>query len=287
MSFANFVPTVWNATILEELKRKRVFVGDCYNVYEGEIANAGDSVVFQGLGDPTITVVDYKDRNEEIPAPEFVEDQSLKMDIRQIRVFNFVVGDIDKAVARGEHLRRYATRAAARLADQQDTYVAKLATAKEMPRLFSSAKKVIVGNSTADAMNALDIIDYAYEKLAENDVPDSTEVIMTVTPRFYTIVKKIYRDLDTDNSDIMKRGRVGTYGNVTIKMSNNCAKSADGLTDHIMIRTKEAIGFADALTETVPYRPEKLFADAIKGLSLFDAKIIRPKQCFGIDVTYN
>jgi hypothetical protein len=287
MSFANFVPSVWNATIMEELKRKRVFVGDCHNVYKGKITDAGDSITFLGLGDPTITEVAYKDRNKPLGDPEMIEDQSLKMDIRQIRTFNFLVGDIDKAVATADGLRQYATRAADRLADHQDRYVANIAKSKEMPRLVATPVIATVGSTSGNTMNVLDLIDLARQRLSEADVPNSTEVILTVPPRFYTLVKKVYRDLETDNSDIMASGKVGRYGGVTIKESNNCARSEDGLTDHIMIRTREAIGFADAITKTEPYRPEKLFADAIKGLSLFDAKILRPKQCFGIDVKYN
>jgi hypothetical protein len=34
--------------------------------------------------------------------------------------------------------------------------------------------------------------------------------------------------------------------------------------------------FANQLTETEAYRPEKRFADAVKGLSLCGAKVTRP-----------
>ena len=76
------------------------------------------------------------------------------------------------------------------------------------------------------------------------------------------------------------------YGNVTVKLSNNVAKSDDGATDNIMIRTKRAIAFVNPLTHTEAYRPEKSFADAVKGYALFDGKVVRPKEIININVKY-
>ena len=82
--------------------------------------------------------------------------------------------------------------------------------------------------------------------------------------------------IDTDNSKILKNGKVAMYGNITIKMSNNVAK--DGNTSLIQVKTKRAIAYAKPLTHTEPYRPENGFADAVKGFILFGAKIVRPKE---------
>ena len=76
------------------------------------------------------------------------------------------------------------------------------------------------------------------------------------------------------------------YGKVIVKMSNNVKKTDDGATDNIMIRTQRAIAFAKPLTHTEPYRPEKKFADAVKGFILFDAKVVRPKEIYNINVKY-
>lgn len=76
------------------------------------------------------------------------------------------------------------------------------------------------------------------------------------------------------------------YGKVVIKLSNNVKKTDDGGTDNIMIRTQRAVAFAKPLTHTEPYRPEKKFADAVKGFILFDAKVVRPKEIYNINVKY-
>jgi hypothetical protein len=53
-----------------------------------------------------------------------------------------------------------------------------------------------------------------------------------------------------------------------------------------MIRAKRAIAFAQPLTHTEAYRPEKKFADAVKGFILYGAKVVRPKEIININVKY-
>ena len=134
--------------------------------------------------------------------------------------------------------------------------------------------------------NVLDILDTAIMKLQENDVSMASGVTVTVSPRFYKLFKQAYVGKDTDNSEFLKNGKVAMYGNVTVKLSNNVAKSDDGATDNIMIRTKRAIAFVNPLTHTEAYRPEKTFADAVKGFVLFDGKVVRPKEIININVIY-
>ena len=90
--------------------------------------------------------------------------------------------------------------------------------------------------------------------------------------------------LDTDNSDMLKNGKVGRYGNVLIKMSNNIAKSADG--ELLQLKTDRAIAFVNPMTHTEAYRPENQFSDAVKGFVLYDGKIVRPKEMIVMNVKY-
>ena len=69
-------------------------------------------------------------------------------------------------------------------------------------------------------------------------------------------------------------------------MSNNVATSNNGTVDNIMLRTKRAIAFVRPMIHIEPYRPEKKFADAIKGFVLYQAKIVRPKELVVLNVKY-
>lgn len=279
MAYANFIPSVWNEGINRELERLCVFVEDCNRQYEGSVKKKGESVTILGVGKPTIKSLAKANRNNDIDAPEEIEDTSVIMYINQIRYFNYMVGDIDKAQAVNGVMDALEQETSEGLADEVDKYVASFA-------VDSSVAKLNASPATVTKDNILSTLDLAIQKLYENDVKATTKIVVTISPRFYTLFKQAYIDKDTDNSEMLKNGRVAKYGNVVVKMSNNVHKTDSGATDNIMIRTKRAIAFAKPLTHTEPYRPEKKFADAVKGFILFDAKVVRPKEVININVKY-
>lgn len=279
MAYQNFIPAVWSEGINRELERLCVFVEDCNRQYEGSVKKKGESVTILGVGKPTIKSIAKASRNNDIDSPEEIEDTSVIMCINQIRYFNYMVGDIDKAQAVNGVMEALELETSEGLADEVDKYVASFAVDSSVAKLSASATTV-----TKD--NILGTLDSAIQKLYENDVKATTKIVVTISPRFYTLFKQAYIDKDTNNSEMMKNGRVAKYGNVTVKMSNNVHKTESGATDNIMIRTQRAIAFAKPLTHTEAYRPEKKFADAVKGFILFDAKVVRPKEVININVKY-
>ena len=287
MAYQNFIPSVWSEGINRELERLCVFAEDCNRKYEGKVKKKGESVTILGVGKPTIKRIAKASRNNDIDAPEEIEDTSVIMYINQIAYFNYLVGDIDKAQAVDGIMDALEAETSEGLANEVDTYIASFAKDSSVASLYTAAPKVVAKEtSTAGEAYVLDVLDLAIQKLFENDVKESTKIVVTVSPRFYTILKKAYRFEDTNNSEILKNGKVGMYGKVIVKMSNNVHKTDSGATDNIMIRTQRAIAYANPLTHTEAYRPEKKFADAVKGYILFDAKVVRPKEIININVKY-
>lgn len=286
MSYANFIPTVWSEAIQRELERKRVFVEDCNRSFEGEVKQKGDTVRILGVGKPTIKSILRKNASGDIEGPEEVEDTSVSLTVDQIRYFNYMVGDIDKAQAVGGVMEALNKESAEGLANEEDTYVSGLILKPEVKKLHATPQKVVTGTAGSGEVNVLHVIDNALEALYEQDVNPNSTIVLTVSPRFYTRFKQAYTEKDTDNSEMMKNGRVARYGNALIKMSNHVTRSSDGATDNLMIRTQRAIAFVGAVAHVEPYRPEKKFADAVKGYELFGAKIVRPKELLNINVTY-
>jgi len=277
MSYQNFIPTIWAEEINRELERLCVFAEDCNRQYEGLVKNRGDSVRILGVGKPTIYTTTDKDIT--LSAPETVEDTSITMPINQIAYFNYKVDDIDKRQAVGGIMEALSKETSEGLANTMDAFIANMATYPEAIKDVASAYKV-------DESNILSKIDAAIQKLYENDVTPSTEIVLTCSPRFYFLLKRAYVNIDTDNSKMLQNGRVGRYGNVVIKMSNNVATTSGGTVDLIMVRTKRAIAFVNPMTHTEAYRPESSFSDAVKGFVLYDGKIVRPKEMIVMNVKY-
>lgn len=279
MAYSNFIPSVWSESINRELERACVFAEDCNRQYEGEVSKKGDSVHILGVGKPTIKSLSRENASGEIDAAEEVSDTSVILGINQIRYFNYKVGDIDKAQAIGGLMDALSEETSEGLANEIDKYIAEMV-------LDESVNKLTATPTVVTKENVLSILDDAIEALQENDVNMASGVTVTVSPRFYKLFKQAYSAIDTDNSDMLKNGKVATYGNVTVKLSNNVAKSDSGATDNIMIRSKRAIAFVNPVTHTEAYRPEKSFADAVKGYALFDGKVVRPKEIINVNVKY-
>ena len=288
MAYQNFIPTVWNEGIERELERICVFAEDCNRKYEGSVKEKGESVKILGVGKPTIKSLAKANKNNDIDAPEEIEDTSVIMYINQIRYFNYMVGDIDKAQAVGGIMDALEQETSEGLANEVDTYIASKAVDESVKALYGNTPVKVVANENAGTGEkyVLDILDEALQKLYENDVKSTTKIVVTISPRFFTLFKRAYINKDTDNSEMLKNGRVAKYGNIIVKMSNNVHRTSNGTVDNIMIRTQRAIAYAKPLTHTEPYRPEKKFADAVKGFILFDAKVVRPKEVININVKY-
>lgn len=277
MSFEQFIPTIWNEMINRELERKCVFIENCNRQYEGSVKQKGDSVRILGVGKPTITST--TDKNIVLPDPETVEDTSITMPIQQIAYFNYKVDDIDKRQAVNGVMEALQKETTEGLANTMDKFVAKMALSKDALLDATAAYKV-------EEANILQKVDQAIQKLYESDVQPSAKITLTCSPRFYFVLKRAYVNLDTDNSKMIENGKVGRYGNVIVKMSNNVATSANEAEDRIMIRTDRAIAFVNPMTHTEPYRVEKGFSDAVKGFVLYDGKVVRPKEMIVMNVKY-
>lgn len=273
MSYANFVPKIWAKAIERELERKLVFAEDCNRQYEGDVKQMGDTVKILGVGKPTISK--QKGGSIILPDAENVEDTSVEMQINTVAYFNFLVDDIDKRQAVGGLMDALNTEATQELAGEMDKDIAALAGTRDAKKLYSDYKAV-------NADNVLSTLDLALQMLQENDVPADAKIVATVPPWFLTHLRTAYTKLDTDNSDLLKNGKVGRYNNILIKMSNNVHSTTSG--SNIMVRTERAVAFANPLTHTEPYRPEKRFSDAVKGYVLYGTKIVRPKELMILNV---
>ncbi len=266
MSIKNFIPMVMATGINRELEKNLVYAEDCNRQYEGNIKKVGDSIKILGVAKPTIKEGKGK---LQLESPEDVEDSSIIMKIDRWATFNYLIDDLDKSMGKGgvqEALNEETTQG---LADKIDKAISELAL----------DDGVILDKKTANTVtkdNVLDIIDDALVVLYNNNVKQTDKIVITVPPKFYKIFKQAYTTLDTNNSEELKNGQVGHYGNVKVKMTTNVAKKGDDY--RIMLRTNKAIAFANPLIHNEAYRPEKGFADAVKGYIAYGCKIVRPKE---------
>ena len=265
MAVTNFIQTIWSKKIQDDLELKCKLVQNCLRSYEGDVKHAS-TVKILGVGEPTIK--DY-DRVNGIK-PEELSDRGQELVINQAKAFAFLVDDIDKAQSVPGLPEEFQRKSVHGLAVARDTYIA---------NLIKSATNV----TTAEALSreaVKEAIDEAIVQLRLRNFDE--EGIIELDPRAYNVFKNELITLSTNNPDYIKRGIVGMYDNFEVCMSNNMAKDSTHV--YCDIRGKKAIAFAGQINEVEAFRSDTHFADVVRGLDTFGAKIIDEKRIQAIKI---
>ncbi|MBE6593381.1 MAG: hypothetical protein E7642_05245 [Ruminococcaceae bacterium] len=273
MAITNFIPTIWSENLMTALDKKYIAVANCSRDYEGEIKNKGSVVKICGVG--AITVSDYT-KNSDMSAPQAISDTVTELTIDKAKFFNFQIDDVDRAQCSPKLMDAAMHSAAAGIADEADKYVYSL---------YEDAGTKI---SHADASDGklIESIIKARQKLYENNVTDSASVVLEVSPAVASVILKEKLAI-TNSADAFENGYIGSIAGCKIYVSNNIKQeAASGSSSHkCIMRTKRAIAFAEQLSEIDAYRPEKRFADAVKGLHLYGAKVVYPTEMVTLEIS--
>lgn len=265
MSVSNFIPTIWSENLLTALDNQYIAAAHCNREYEGEIKNKGSVVKICGVG--AIDVKDYT-KNTDMSTPQALSDTVQELVIDQAKYFNFQVDDIDKTQCTPKLMDAAMKIAAKAIANEAD---------KHIFSLYEQAGTTITCYAT-DGETLLNAIIEARQKLYENNVTDMDNVVLEVSPLVASEILKA--KIAIDNS-IIETGYLGSVAGCKIYVSNNFQEESGEAGSKLyrcFMRTTRAIAFAEQFSEIEAYRPEKRFADAIKGLHLYGAKVIYPEE---------
>lgn len=281
MSLQNFIPTIWSAKLIEELQKALVYGGCCNRDYEGEIKQAGDRVRIGGLS--AVTIRNYT-RNTDIEDPEDVIAATAELVVDQEKYYNFAVDDVDAAQAKPTVMSAAMKNAAYELADTIDQYVRDILIAGvSEDNLLGSDDSDIVPNATAGTC-VYDYILQMGEKLSDSKAPRQGRWI--VIPPWWTtklLADARFTAAPATSTDALVNGFIGRIGGFNVYESHN-VKNTSGDHYKVIAGCNAACTLAIQINKTEGYRPPKRFADAVKGLSIYGAKVTRP-ACLGLITT--
>ncbi|MFH8805484.1 N4-gp56 family major capsid protein [Streptomyces sp. NPDC017936] len=281
MAISAFKPEVWNANLLVTLEKSHVYAapGIVNREYEGDIANYGDTVHIVGLAEPTIgTYTPHVDITI-----EDVDDTDATLLIDQSKYFAFEVDDVEKRQAfnGGRVLTEQARKAAYKLRDVADAYVAGLMAAG------IDAGNLVAEQTLTSPSDAYDLLVDLGTILDEDNVPDAGRWAV-VTPAFYGLLLKDDRFVGTGDAQAAAtrtNGMVGEAAGFSIRKSNNAPNGPGAGAGKLVIAGYNgAVTYAEQINKTEATRKEKGFADIVKGLHLYGAKVIRPTGLAAADV---
>jgi N4-gp56 family major capsid protein len=275
MTVRNFVPEIWSARLLVALRKSLVYAAPTVvnRDYEGEISESGDTVRITSVSRPAIGT--YTPGSTTI-TPETLTTGQRTLVVDQSKYWAFAIDDVDKRQAKSNLIPQAMSEAAYALADTVDQYVAGLYTQIQSANFLN-----VVGSPIDTYTTATDAYDKVLvplrTKLTKANVPTAGRYVI-VSPEFYASLLKDDRFVKADNAGTdagLRNGMVGRAAGFDIYESNN-VPNPSGDTQVITAGTNAAITFAEQINKTEAYRPENSFSDAVKGLALYGAKVVRP-----------
>lgn len=265
----NFQQTIWSKSILRSLDKITSLRNHCNFQYEKDSHNAKE-VKILSVNRPTIRTY--------VPGTALVResaaDSSQILMLNQYRYFNFEVEDIVKAQSVPGLMEALTDEAGKGLALEGDKYVAEVVkTAADGGEIAVSATEIALTKG-----NAMSSVEDGFAVLYGNDCKVSDTFYLEIAPKVFTTYRQELTELSTNNPEILKKGAVGKVNNAYVCIENCLPESTTA--HYNILRTEKAVAFAEQIDKVEKYRPEDAFTDAVKGLYVFGAKIVRPAEIY-------
>jgi hypothetical protein len=265
----SFIPEVWSAKMLVSLKKALVYgqPGVVNRDYEGDIRQQGDTVRSRSISRPTIGTYT---KNSTTVTAETLTDAQRALYIDQSKYFAFELDDVDAAQSAGGELTTALQEATYGLRDVADQYVAGLYTGAQSANQLGT----IAVTTAAGAYTVLRRLRTALNKA---NVP--MEGRYAIVPAFFEgllLEDDRFVRVDASGSDQgLRNGIIGRALGFDVMMSNN-APLVTGDDWAVQAGHPSAIAYAEQIVKVETYRPDDSFSDAVKGLHVYGAKLIRP-----------
>lgn len=266
MAINDFIPELWAGRVLDNLQKVLVYgaPGVVNRDYEGQIRQAGDTVKINNIG--ALTAGTYT-ADTDISSIDALSDSTRSLDIDQSRFVAFQIDDITAAQSSVALMDAAMREAAYALGDAADQFIA--------------AQMVSGGSSVSTGIDTTPDKDTAYENLValsialdEANAPREGRWVV-VSPAYHGLLLKDSRFVSPGGGDTttLQNGRVGRAAGFTIYTSNNCP--LDTTNKVVLAGHPSAITYAEQLVKTEAFRMENRFADAVKMLHVYGAKVTR------------
>ena len=269
--------TVWHQAYERALETITSLRNHCDFKYERDSKNAKEVKILNAVRP---TVKNYVPGTAIEKEYISVTDQTLKLD--QYRYFNIALDDVAKAQSVPGAMEATAKEGALALSEEGDKYVASLIKGAYEDE-DSGVAKLTAGN--VNKTNAVEKLEDGFTALYSNNCKVTDTYHAEVCPKYFTNLRQNLTELFTNNVEMSKKGYIGKYGNALVSIENLLPTDTGDANVLNVLRTSRAIAFAEQIDKVEAYRPQDAFEDALKGLYVFGAKIVRPKEMVIIPTT--
>lgn len=267
-----FVPEIWSGNMLKNYYEQALASEICNHNYEGEIKDKGDKVIIRR--DPEVEIRQYY-KGLKLES-QTVEDEGLEFVIQRGVYFNFPVDDIDRRQSDVPWIQKVTDNASIKIKNHIDR------------QLFSdvyadvASGNQVWNNISMDADDALDLMVDIGVAMDDNFVPDDGSRWVLVPNWLKGLIKKNPNFLDAskmgDGKSMLRTGFIGTIDRTKVYGTTNLYQASTY--DYILAGHPDAITYATQITKTEKLRNPSTFGDIIRGLQVYDWKVVQPTLLF-------
>ena len=269
MALQNFIKTVWVAQIMEALRKSLVHGSLANQNYTGSIKQLGDKVKVMQISD--VAIAAYTKATTVTPTE--LDDAAMELVADQSNYFAFKTSDLEAVQEKPAVLSGATDQAGYGFRDVIDSYIA---------GLYAQAGYNSYSSSTTPwdvtSLNVEDVLLSAAETMDTGNIPRNGR-FLTVPPWFHTKLVLASLTTKTSNDALAANGFIDRVLGFDTYMSNNVSQTTPSTGDHAKLIAGikgQSFSFAQAILEVEAYRIEAGFHDAVKGLHVFGAKVMRP-----------
>lgn len=284
-----FLNEVWATRLLMDLEAESVYKQRGNQNYQADATNA--KRVHIGKMTADIAISDYA-KNTDISAPQILTDSDTVLEMNQQKYFNFYVDDVAQAQTRPNFMTEAMRKSAIAIAQTIDTKVSTdlVADAGSAATIDIDDTHTVLEKGTA----LLTGISNLKTAMRVANISKSITPWAVLTPAYIDVLEKYFLlegkqgvFLPGTSEQVLRSGFMGNLLGIDIFWSNRSPQTTNtgAIKDIIIAGTTDAFTYADNVTETIAYRPEKRFGDAVKGLYVYGVKVTEPNQLFKITNT--
>lgn len=284
-----WIPVIFSGKLLHKFYDKTVLAQIATTDYVGELKNVGDRVVIRTL--PSITIKDYR-RGATLEL-EYPESPAIEFVVTKAKYFNFAIDDIDIKQSDISWIDKLADDAAQQIkikidAEALATLYTKVDANNQGAQAGVKSRAFNLGTATQPVqLTADNIIDYIVDcktVLDEQNIPEDGRW-MVLPPIFVNLLEKaglkkaMFTNVEGARG-LTRGGWFSTIAGFDLYESNLVATSTFGTNQkyyNILFGWKGSVVFVAQIDKTERYRPQNTFAEAMKGLIVYDYDVILPK----------
>jgi hypothetical protein len=259
MAITNFIQELWSAGVQSAYAQAQVVIPTLTNTFSGTAAR-GNTVHIIGAVTPTI--VDYADEGRTISA-EALSDTEVLLQINQEKAFSVYVDDVDLTQVNGT-FDAWVQSAGRALAEDSETYV----LGKLLDEGTEAGTPTINSGETAKAAIRL-----VRKTLADSKVPAANRYLV-VNPAMSDLLLAGLSDVALAGSaDELRNGMLGRLYGFSVLES---ALLGDPDVPTAVGYHSAAVAFASTIDKVEALRAPNKFADIVRGLNVYGAKVSLP-----------